>query len=95
MNKLDAKFVSRMQKLGCCDVDKQCGQHFTFETTEYEERHAVPEKQIYTGKCNRCHAIVKLRGRALGRFIQLYGKTNLVVIKPVEFTRLFDVGTKS
>jgi hypothetical protein len=95
MNKLDDKFVNRMQKLGCCDLDNQCGQHFTFETTEYEELHAVPEKQTYRGKCSQCHVIIKLRGQALGRFIRLYGKSNLVVVKPVEFTELFDVGKKT
>lgn len=95
MNKLDTKFVNRMQGLGICTADKQCGQYFTFETAEYEELHALPEKQTYRGKCSQCHIIIKLRGRALGRFERLYGKTNLVVVKPVEFSQLFDVDAKS
>ena len=76
------------KKVGCILTD--CGQHFIFTVNENVLAIGGNKKQIYVGKCLKCHKSIKLNGDALGTFQAVYGKTNFEVMKSL-FNNLFEI----
>lgn len=89
MNILDEKFsILAKRKLFCELVD--CVSSITFTVTEFEHMKYKSRVRAYSGQCGKCHSVIKLTSKEFYKFQEMFGATNLVIIKP-NFDNMFDV----